>query len=110
VSNIVIKSVAELFGVLSNPIRVEIIVLLAEQEKDVKEIHSKLGLSSSNVSQHLSILRSHHLVTLRKQETRVFYKLNNKKVITIIRKTVELLESEISEAETLKQLIDKVKI
>ena len=109
-SNIVIKSVAELFGVLSNPIRVEIIVLLAEQEKDVKEIHNKLGLSSSNVSQHLSILRSHHLVTLRKQGTRVFYKLNNKKVITIIRKTVELLESEISEAETLKQLINKVKI
>ena len=106
----VIKSVADLFGVLSNPIRLQIIILLSEGEKDVKEIHERLGLSSSNVSQHLAILRTHHLVDLRREGTHVFYKLHTKKVIDVIRKAIELFELELSEAEAIREIIDKVRI
>ena len=106
----VIKSVADLFGVLSNPIRLQIIILSSEGEKDVKEIHEQLGLSSSNVSQHLAILRTHHLVDLRREGTHVFYKLHTKKVIDVIRKAIELFELELSEAEAIREIIDKVRI
>ena len=106
----VIKSVADLFGVLSNPIRLQIIILLSEGERDVKEIHEQLGLSSSNVSQHLAILRTHHLVDLRREGTHVFYKLHTKKVIDVIRKAIELFELELSEAEAIREIIDKVRI
>ena len=104
----VINSVAEIFGALSNPIRLQIIILLREGEKDVKEIHERLGLSSSNVSQHLAILRTHHLVDLRREGTHVFYKLHTKKVIDVIRKALVLFELELSEAEAIREVIDKV--
>lgn len=106
----IIKAAADLFNVLSNPMRLQIIILLNEGEKDVKEIHERLGLSSSNASQHLAILRAHHLVDLRQEGTRAFYKLRNKKVIDIIRQAIKFLELEFLEAEALRNVIDKVGI
>ncbi len=106
----IIKSVSDLFGVLSNPIRLHILILLNEGEKDVKEIHEKLGISSSNVSQHLAILRAHHLVDIRNEGTHVFYKLHNDKVIDIIREAIRFLELEFLEAEELKSVIGKLGI
>lgn len=106
----IIKSIANLFGVLSNPTRLHIILLLGEGEKDVKYMHEQLGLSSSNVSQHLSVLRSHHLVDLRREGTHVFYRLRNRKVLDVLHQALELFELELSEAEALKNVISKVRI
>lgn len=104
----IIKAVSNLFGVLSNPTRLQIIMLLKESEKDVKEIHQSLGLSSSNASQHLAILRAHHLVDLRQEGVHVFYKLHNKKLMDIIHQALKLFELELSEVESLKKALNKV--
>lgn len=104
----VIKSIAELFGVLSHPSRIHIIVLLSNGERDVTEIHEVVGISQSSVSQHLGILRTHHIVTLRREGTRAVYALNSKKVIEVINKALELFELEIAEIESLRKAINKV--
>ncbi|HWP93855.1 MAG TPA: metalloregulator ArsR/SmtB family transcription factor [Thermodesulfobacteriota bacterium] len=104
----IIKSVSELFGVLSNPTRLQIIILLNESEKDVKEIHERLGLSSSNASQHLAILRAHHLVDVRQEGVHVFYKLHNKKVMDIVQQALKFFEIELSEVESLRKALSKV--
>jgi ArsR family transcriptional regulator len=104
----IIKSVADLFGVLSNPTRLQILILLNESEKDVKEIHERLELSSSNVSQHLAILRAYRLVDIRQEGAHVFYRLHNKKVIDIIQRALKFFELELSEVESLKKAISKV--
>jgi ArsR family transcriptional regulator len=48
---------AKLFEILSNPIRIGIIVMLAKGPKKPKEIREKLGVPQSLLSQHASILR-----------------------------------------------------
>jgi ArsR family transcriptional regulator len=48
---------AKLFEILSNPIRIGIIVTLAEGPKKPKEIREKLGVPQPLLSQHASILK-----------------------------------------------------
>ncbi len=48
---------AKLFEILSNPIRIGIIVSLAEGPKKPKEIRQELGVPQPLLSQHATILR-----------------------------------------------------
>jgi ArsR family transcriptional regulator len=72
---------ADLCGTLSNPTRLKIIALLGDQERKVGELGEIIGVSPSNVSQHLAILSSHGLVLTRKQAQTVFYRLADRRII-----------------------------
>lgn len=60
----------EQFGVLgralSSPRRMEILDLLCQSERTVDELSRETGLSPSNVSQHLRVLKESHLVEFTK--------------------------------------------
>ena len=65
---------AELFRALANPVRIRILEVLRESGSlTVGEIQQRVGIESSNVSQHLSILRSHGLVATRREGTSIWY-------------------------------------
>ena len=65
---------AELFRALANPVRIRILEVLRESGSlTVGEIQQRVGIESSNVSQHLSILRSHGLVVTRREGTSIWY-------------------------------------
>jgi DNA-binding transcriptional ArsR family regulator len=66
---------ASLLGVLAHPHRVRIIEELRNGELDVNSLQDILGVSHSRVSQHLSVLRSHRIVTERREGRHVFYRL-----------------------------------
>ena len=68
-------------GTLSNPTRLKILALLGRQERKVGELAEIIGVSPSNVSQHLAILSSHDLVLARKQAQTVFYRLADRRII-----------------------------
>ena len=75
-------------GTLANPTRLKILALLAKQERKVGELAEIIGVSPSNVSQHLAILSSRGLVLARKQAQTVFYSLADERIIqacTLIR-------------------------
>lgn len=72
---LVTKELAELFGVLSHPVRIRIIEELHRSELDVSSLAEILQISHSGVSQHLALLRSHRLIVERKQGRSVFYHL-----------------------------------
>jgi len=74
---LVTKELAELFGVLSHPLRIRIVEELHNGEKDVNSLAEILQISQSGVSQHLSLLRAHRLIVERKQGRNVFYHLRN---------------------------------
>ncbi|MEK7106436.1 MAG: metalloregulator ArsR/SmtB family transcription factor, partial [Patescibacteria group bacterium] len=57
---------AEIYKILANPKRLEILNLLREQEMPVEELVKILGISKANVSQHLSLLRHAKLVTVHR--------------------------------------------
>jgi DNA-binding transcriptional ArsR family regulator len=72
---LVSNEMAKLLGVLSHPNRVQIVEELREGERDVNALQKALGISHSGVSQHLALLRAHHLVAERREGRHVFYRL-----------------------------------
>ena len=82
---------ADLCGTLANPTRLKILALLGMQERKVGELAETIGVSQSNVSQHLAILSSHGLVLARKQAQTVFYSLADRRIIQACTLTRSLL-------------------
>ncbi len=74
---VVAKELAEIFGLLSHPDRIRLIEELRQGEMDVSSLAQSLGLRATRVSQHLRLLRTHHIVSERREGRRHFYHLNN---------------------------------
>jgi len=79
------EKVAELFKIMANAKRLEILDTIKDKEVTVNELSKTLGIYKSNTSQHLSLLRYTGLVTARRQGKKVFYKASNPKVVDILR-------------------------
>jgi DNA-binding transcriptional ArsR family regulator len=65
---------AAVFAALSNPTRHELFHHLAEGERSPSELAEILGVSRSNVSQHLSVLQREGLVVRTRQGGRVLWR------------------------------------
>lgn len=64
------------FHALSDPLRLQVIELLREQELCVCELCEKLGVSQSKLSFHLKILKEALLVRARQEGRWIYYTLN----------------------------------
>jgi DNA-binding transcriptional ArsR family regulator len=71
---------AEISKTLANPIRLAIIHTLRDGEKNVNELTDILGISQSNLSQHLASMRQKGVVTTRKQATSIYYRVTDPKI------------------------------
>jgi len=71
---------AEISKTLANPIRLAILHTLKDGEKSVNQLTDILGVSQSNISQHLAIMRQKGIVTTRKQGTNVYYRVTDPKI------------------------------
>lgn len=71
---------AEISKMLANPIRLAILHSLRDGEKGVNELTEILGISQSNLSQHLAIMRQGGILKTRKQGTSIFYSVTNPKI------------------------------
>jgi ArsR family transcriptional regulator len=65
----------ELYRVLSEPVRLRLLALAAEEELAIGELAELLGESQPNISRHTSPLRQAGLVAVRKQGTRTLVRL-----------------------------------
>jgi ArsR family transcriptional regulator len=64
-----------------NAIRLKILFLLSGGEKSVGAISEKLGVSMSNISQHLRLMKDRRIITSRKDGQRIFYRITNEKFV-----------------------------
>ena len=71
---------AEFCKMIASPKRLMIVELLARKEMSVSEIAEALGVQHSNVSQHLRVMRSRHIVATRKDGQAVYYRLTNSRL------------------------------
>lgn len=69
------SKLSEFLSSIAHPRRVQIIEELRSGEKDVGSLRTTMGISHSNVSQHLAVLRAHHVVAERREGRHVFYRL-----------------------------------
>jgi DNA-binding transcriptional ArsR family regulator len=79
---------ADFCKTLSHAKRLMILALLAKEEMSVGEISDVIEVPLSNVSQHLSVLKSQNLVRARKDGQTVYYSLADRRIIeacTLIR-------------------------
>lgn len=73
------------FKVIANQKRLEIILLLGNRELNVSQMVDMLGLRQANLSQHLTLLRKQHLVTVRRSGREAYYKLTDENIAKSIR-------------------------
>ena len=72
---------AEIYKILANPKRLEILNLLREQEMSVEELIKTLGITKANVSQHLALLRHADLVTVRREGLNGYYNIIDPRIV-----------------------------
>lgn len=100
---------AALLRALGHPARLRIIQFLAEGEgcagrgctgeRCVCEIIPALGMEQSSVSKHLAILRERGVVESRREGTRIFYSLVDRRVRDILRLAEEVTMGHLARAE-----------
>ena len=81
----VFESVAELFSVLSTPIRLKIISAVCNGEKNVSQLLAEIDTTQPNMSQHLSMLYRSGVLSKRRDGTQMYYRLQSERVATLCR-------------------------
>jgi ArsR family transcriptional regulator len=96
---------ADLFKVLSNPVRIQILDTLRLGEQSVNYIADWLDVEPSSVSQQLAVLRSRNLVTSRKQGNYVFYSVRDPALFKVLDAALEVFNNHLVEVrDTLEQM------
>ena len=76
--------VVEVFRMLADPTRVQLLWALADRELSVNDLADRIGKPGPSVSQHLAKLRMARLVRTRREGTQVFYRLENDHVRQLV--------------------------
>lgn len=108
----VFESVAELFSLLSTPIRLKIIHALCQGEKNVSQLLTEIETTQPNMSQHLSTLYRAGVLGKRRDSTQIYYRLQSEQVATLCRVVCTQVAGELdtaARAEPAERLLpDKV--
>ncbi|MGD9945357.1 MAG: ArsR/SmtB family transcription factor [Burkholderiaceae bacterium] len=81
----VFQSAAELFGLLSAPIRLKIISAICQEERNVSELIAHIGTTQSNISQHLATLYRAGVLSRRREGMQTYYGLRSERVAMLCR-------------------------
>lgn len=81
----VFDSAAELFAVLSTPIRLKIISAVCTQEKNVSQLLAEIDTTQPNMSQHLATLYRSGVLAKRRDGTQIYYRLQSERVAALCR-------------------------
>lgn len=76
---------AELFGVLSTPLRLKIISALCQAEKNVGQLLAEIDATQSNMSQHLGQLHRAGILARRREGAQIFYRVQNESAVALCR-------------------------
>jgi DNA-binding transcriptional ArsR family regulator len=76
--------VVEVFRMLADATRVQLLWALADREMSVNDLAGRVDKPAPSVSQHLAKLRMARLVRTRREGTQVFYRLENDHVRQLV--------------------------
>jgi DNA-binding transcriptional ArsR family regulator len=99
----VFETAAELFAVLSTPIRLRVLNALCDGEKTVNQMVTSIGCSQPNLSQHLNVLYKSGIVTKRKEGTQVIYRIQSERAMAICRNVCSQVAIELNDPEQISQ-------
>lgn len=79
-----VRLVVEVFRMLADPTRVQLLWVLAGGELPVNDLAARVGKPAPSVSQHLAKLRMARLVSTRRSGTSIYYALENEHVRQLV--------------------------
>lgn len=84
-SDEVFELAAEVFRVMSAPMRLKIISRLCNGEKNVSQLLEEIETTQPNMSQHLNTLYQAGVIGRRRDGVQIFYRIVNDRVVTLCR-------------------------
>jgi len=72
----VFERAAEVFGLLSTPVRLQIVDALCRREMSVGELLLRIPVAQPNLSQHLGLLYRAGLLARRRDGPQIFYRID----------------------------------
>ncbi len=74
------QQLARIGKAFAGPVRLRLLDVLTEGERTVEELSEEAGIALKNTSAQLQQLRAAHLVTSRREGTRIYYRLADERV------------------------------
>jgi ArsR family transcriptional regulator len=99
-SDQVFSSAAELFRLLSTPIRLKIISALCGHEKNVSQLLAEIDTTQPNMSQHLATLYRAGVLARRRDATQIYYRIGSQRAATLCRAVCMQIATELDDADT----------
>ncbi|CAH1208884.1 putative HTH-type transcriptional regulator [Paenibacillus plantiphilus] len=96
---------ADFFKALAHPMRIRILEVLGEGDKNVNELQQILGSEGSAVSQQLSILRNKNIVYGLKDGTSVIYSLRDPLIKELLAVAKRIFDNHLVDAISLLEVI-----
>ena len=81
----VFDKAAELFRVMSAPMRLKIISCLCEGEQNVSYLLEKITTTQPNMSQHLNTLYKAGVLAKRREGVQIHYRIANEQIVNLCR-------------------------
>jgi ArsR family transcriptional regulator len=90
----VFEAAAQLFGLLSAPMRLRVMCELCDGELNVSDLLARIETTQPNMSQHLSTLYRAGVLDRRREGTQVFYRVRSERLLAVCRAVCEDLAME----------------
>ena len=92
----VFGTAAELFGLLSTPIRLRIISALCNGEKNVSQLLQDIETTQPNMSQHLATLYRAGVLGKRRDATQIYYRIASERAAMLCRAVCTQIATELN--------------
>ena len=93
-SDEVFELAAEVFRIMSAPMRLKIISALCNGERNVGQLLSEIPTTQPNMSQHLNTLYKAGVLGKRRDGVQIYYRIVNERVVTLCRAVCTQIASE----------------
>jgi DNA-binding transcriptional ArsR family regulator len=95
--------ISQLFSNLSQPARIQILLVVREQESCVCHLMAALGLRQASISQHLMALRELGWVKARRDGRLIYYSLADQRLVGLIEQAAAIANISLEEIEKLSR-------
>ena len=100
------QELAKLCAVFGHPDRVRIVEELRDGERDVNSLQEALGVTHSRTSQNLAVLRSHRIVTERRDGRHVYYRLVHDEMAGWLLSGLHFVDADLADAVQRRMAIE----
>lgn len=90
----VFDQAAELFRVMSSPMRLKIVSCLCEGEQNVSYLLGKIDTTQPNMSQHLNTLYKAGVLAKTRDGVQIYYRIANEKIVNLCKAVCQQVEEE----------------